>query len=183
MEEAFRKYSNTNPYVASDKCITHSYHIVYDKLFSDYRNKPIKLLEIGVMSGASLLGWADYFTHEDTVITGIDITTEHLNVVFLDDRINFRTKDGTKISDMVSGKFHFIIDDGSHLYEDQMSSFIVYKDSLVHNGLYIIEDVQTIEWAELICKVSRNLGFEPYIHDLRDVKNKPDNILIVLKKI
>lgn len=182
MEEVFKNYSNINPYIGTDKCSRHSYHLVYDQLFNEYRNKPIQLLEIGVMSGASLLGWADYFTHPDTVITGIDITFEHMNVVLTDKRINFLIKDGTKKDDVVSGKFNFIIDDGSHRCVDQLSSFVLYKDSLVHGGLYIIEDVQTIEFAELLCEFGRNIGFDAFAHDLRDVKNRQDDLLVVLKR-
>jgi len=182
MEDAFKNYSHLSPYIASDKCTGHSYHIVYDQIFGQYRHEPIHLLEIGVMSGASLLGWADYFTHQDTVITGIDITLEYMNVILSDDRINFLVKDGTKKDDMVAGTFNFIIDDGSHKYVDQLSSFVLYKDSLVQGGFYIIEDVQTIEWAELLCEFGRNIGFDAFVHDLRDVKNRPDDILVVLKR-
>ena len=182
MEDAFKNYSSTNPYIASDKCTGHSYHIVYDQIFGQHRHEPIRLLEIGVMSGASLLGWAEYFTHPETSITGIDITFEHMNVILTDDRINFFIKDGTKKSEALSGTFNFIIDDGSHKYADQLSSFVVYKDSLLQGGFYIIEDVQTIEWAELLCEFGRNIGFEAFVHDLRDVKNLPDDILVVLKR-
>jgi hypothetical protein len=182
MEAVFKNYSHVNPYIGTDKCTGHSYHIVYDQIFGEHRRVPIKLLEIGVMSGASLLGWADYFTHPDTVITGIDITNEYMNVILSDGRINFLIKDGTKNDDKVSGTFNFIIDDGSHKYVDQLSSFVLYKDSLVQGGVYIIEDVQTIEWAELLCEFGRNIGFEAFVHDLRDVKNKPYDILVVLKR-
>ena len=182
MEAAFKNYSHTSPYIGTDKCTGHSYHLVYDQIFDQYRHGPIRILEIGVMSGASLLGWSEYFTHPDTVITGIDITLEYVNVILSDDRINFLIKDGTKKDDMVSGEFNFIIDDGSHKYVDQLSSFVLYKDSLVRDGIYIIEDVQTIEWAELLCEFGRNIGFEAFVHDLRDVKNKSDDIVVVLKR-
>lgn len=183
MEAAFECCSNMNPYIGTDKCISHSYHIVYDKILGPYKNLPVKILEIGVMSGASLVGWANYFDNPGTCITGIDISTEHLNTVFMDERIHFYVKDGTKKSEMLSGPFHFIIDDGSHKYVDQLSSFVLYKDSLVRGGMYIIEDVQTIEWAELLCEFTRNIGFEAFVHDLRDVKNKPDDIMVVIKRI
>lgn len=182
MEDVFQNYSNFNPYLGTDKCTSHSYHIVYDKFFGPYRHLPVRLLEIGVMSGASLLGWADYFDNIETRISGIDITEEYLNVVFTDDRISFLLKDGTKKSDVLPGTFHFIIDDASHKYVDQLSSFVLYKDSLVRGGVYIIEDVQTIEWAELLCEFARNIGFESFVHDLRDVKDKSDDIMVVIKR-
>jgi len=81
MEVAFEKYSHANPYIGSDKYSTHSYHIVYDQIFGEYSDLPIRLLEIGVMSGGSLLGWSTYFTHPDAVITGIDITLKHINEI------------------------------------------------------------------------------------------------------
>lgn len=183
MEDAFKNYSDPNPYKGTDKCVSHSYHIVYDKIFNDYRNKPVRLLEIGVMTGKSLLGWADYFTHPETIITGIDVTMEYVNVIFFDDRIKFLVADGTKKDNLIRGNFDIIIDDGSHRYVDQLSSFVLYKDSLKNGGLYIIEDVQTMEWAELLCEFGRNIGFDAFVHDLRDVKNIKDSILVIIRKV
>ena len=38
-----------------------SYFQVYEKIFSNYRNKKIKFVEIGVANGGSLFMWQKYF--------------------------------------------------------------------------------------------------------------------------
>ena len=50
----------------------HHYFDIYTKHFGHYRDRPIKMLEIGVFRGGSLRMWKDYF-HPDSTIVGIDI--------------------------------------------------------------------------------------------------------------
>ena len=49
----------------------HGYTKVYEKYFDSLRNKNLKVLEIGIADGKSLLTWSDYF-HNSTIV-GIDI--------------------------------------------------------------------------------------------------------------
>jgi ubiquinone/menaquinone biosynthesis C-methylase UbiE len=49
------------------------YFWVYDRHFAALRDKPIKMLEVGVLNGGSLEMWKKYF-HPDSTIVGIDIT-------------------------------------------------------------------------------------------------------------
>src|SRR5580704_7291010 len=73
----------------TDKWGLHFYTRLYHRLFSGLRDKPIRLLEIGVggyaletSGGCSLAMWADYFPSGQ--ITGIDIVAKRLA---LDSRI------------------------------------------------------------------------------------------------
>ena len=49
-----------------------SYFQVYEKIFSKYRNKKIKFVEIGVANGGSLFMWKKYFGKKAKII-GIDL--------------------------------------------------------------------------------------------------------------
>lgn len=51
------------------------YFEIYERLFSKYRGKKIKMLEIGVFKGGSLQMWKDYFG-KDATIVGVDINPE-----------------------------------------------------------------------------------------------------------
>ena len=47
------------------------YFPIYEKHFGPIRNKPIKILEIGILNGGSLEMWRYYFS--EATIVGIDI--------------------------------------------------------------------------------------------------------------
>ena len=71
--------------VGTDKTV-HRYLLHYEVRFESRRNEEIALLEIGVMRGASLRMWRDYFPRG--AIDGIDVgyealdeTTDVLNVI------------------------------------------------------------------------------------------------------
>ena len=55
------------------KSIKHSsYFKSYEHFFSNYRNKEITFIEIGVLNGGSLFMWRDYFGPQARII-GIDL--------------------------------------------------------------------------------------------------------------
>ena len=50
----------------------HHYIPLYDRYFSQFRNRPVRFLEIGVAQGGSLELWRKFFG-EEAIIYGIDI--------------------------------------------------------------------------------------------------------------
>lgn len=137
----------------TDKWGPHFYTPVYDELFSHLRDRPIRLLEIGVggydlrtMGGASLAMWADYFQNGE--ITGIDPTEKRLT---LDPRIKVlqgSQDDPAFLKEVCEkrGPFDIIIDDGSHIPKHMVGTFNVLFPSLADGGTYVIEDMQTAFW-------------------------------------
>jgi demethylmacrocin O-methyltransferase len=134
----------------TDKWGPHFYTPIYHELFSHMRDKPIRLLEIGVggysftkIGGASLSMWADYFPKGQ--ILGIDVIEKKLT---LDPRIQVRqgSQDDPVFLARMSeehGPFDIVIDDGSHVPKHVMASFNMLFPKLADSGLYVIEDVQT----------------------------------------
>jgi len=139
----------------TDKWGPHFYTPLYHELFCHLRERPIRLLEIGVggydlktSGGASLAMWADYFANGQ--ITGIDIAEKRLT---LDARVKvFRgSQDDSaflkKICDE-RGPFDIVIDDGSHVPKHVVASFHILFPTLKDRGIYVIEDVQTAFWPK-----------------------------------
>jgi len=139
----------------TDKWGPHFYTPLYHKLFSPLRDRPIRLLEIGVggyglktVGGASLAMWADYFSKGE--ITGIDIAEKRLTLNprakllrgSQDDPIFLR-----KVCDE-RGPFDIIIDDGSHVPKHVVASFHFLFPAVADGGMYVIEDVQTAFWPQ-----------------------------------
>ena len=140
----FTELFNSNFYnTDKDK---HNYLQAYDKLFYEYRDKKINLLEVGVHEGGSLLLWKDYFSNgtiygmdnnpEITLVKDIYRYRLNRNIFRSDSR---RKKEVDKqLRDL---KFDIIIDDGSHISKDVIKSFNFLFEHLSEGGLYMIEDL------------------------------------------
>lgn len=120
--------------------LNHHYLSLYDLLFRHLRDKPIRLLEIGVQFGNSLRTWRDYFT--EAMITGLDSVDN--GVAKTDGRVRIRICDAYSeqaVLEMIGNTFDIIIDDGSH--EPRHQKFVLdnYLPLLSGNGILIIEDV------------------------------------------
>lgn len=122
----------------------HGYTEMYEHIFYPLKNSPIKICEIGVDKGGSLILWRDYFPK--SVVWGIDIVdTSKLNSerikTFVADQANREQLES--FVDESGGNFDIIIDDGGHTMEQQQISFGYLFKNLKPDGYYIIEDVHT----------------------------------------
>ena len=61
---------NISSIYKTDK-LEHGYIEIYESYFNQIKDKKLKILEIGIADGKSLLTWSDYF--ENSQIIGIDI--------------------------------------------------------------------------------------------------------------
>ena len=71
-----------------------------------------------------------------------------------------------------------IIDDGSHRIHDQVNSFNLLKERMNPGGIYIIEDIQCLDLEEIELE---ELHDNVEIIDLRKVKNRYDDVLVVYR--
>jgi len=153
------KYSSdkTDLYLRSNQnqhC--HNYTPYYYNILKDKRLSATKVLELGIgildertmvhmagydyKAGASLKMWRDFFPF--AIINGIDINPK---AIFLEERINTyicSQVDENMLKKLFQNdKFDLILDDGSHIPEDQLKSLYILLDYLKDDGVYIIEDV------------------------------------------
>jgi len=173
---------NSSSY-GTDKGTIHSYIDVYESLFSDFRDKPISLLEIGIRQGASLFLWSKYFKENSSII-GIDTDQANIVDMWKSDQIKHIIENAydTKIFDQLTDTFDIIIDDGPHTLESQCFFLKHYVEKLNPNGLLIIEDIQSMTNAQILKDIlpkSMNKNIE--IIDLIHKKNRYDDILMVYR--
>ena len=124
------------------------YFSVYEKHFGPLRNKPIRILEIGILNGGSLEMWRYYFP--EATIVGIDIDPnckQHEK-----EGINIRIGDQTDEKFLQSlidefGDFDLIIDDGSHHVNHVNKTFQFLFSKLANDGIYFIEDTHAAYWS------------------------------------
>ena len=124
-----------------------SYLREYERLLEYRRDAQLRLLEIGVSSGASLLMWRDYLPN--ATIVGVDIA-EPPPCIGGDNRIYFNrgSQDDPEVLDragnMAGGPFDLIIDDASHVgYLTKRSFAHLFPQWLAPGGTYVIEDFGT----------------------------------------
>ena len=127
--------------------LEHGYIEIYDSYFKELKDKELKVLEIGIADGKSLLTWSDYF--KNSKIIGIDIHKIDIKEKKLD-RDNIEVNQGSQsdenfINEIINKyeNFDIIIDDGSHLKKDVIKSFHLLFPYLNNEGLYVVEDMQT----------------------------------------
>jgi|TARA_R110000764_G_scaffold6869_1_gene25258 hypothetical protein len=168
----------------NDKGSNHSYIEIYERLLSPYRDTNCKILEIGVAQGYSLRMWNQYF-NKNSKVQGIDwekgnLCDNTLDVTYGD------SKDADLWTDW--DNFDVIIDDGDHSPEGQAATLAVWLPKLTKNGLYIIEDVSLYNLnmvATDLGIVLQRIGCLNYvidILDMRQIKQRNDNVLLVFSK-
>ncbi|MFG0831070.1 class I SAM-dependent methyltransferase [Pseudomonas sp. CJQ_7] len=126
------------------------YFPIYEKHLTEWRNKTITVLEIGVSKGGSLQMWKRFFGPLATIV-GIDINSDCQ--AFEEDGIHVRIGDQSDpdfLSRLVEefGPFDIVLDDGSHQMEHIRKSFEYLYPKVSKNGIYIIEDLHTAYWPE-----------------------------------
>ena len=122
----------------------------YDRLFSIYRDQPIRMLEIGIQNGGSLEIWSKYFPDAHALV-GCDINPDCAKLTYDDSRIKVVVGDAnTDVAEADilhhSPRFDLIIDDGSHTSGDIIKSFARYFRHLNHGGMYVAEDLHCSYW-------------------------------------
>ena len=122
----------------------HDYLNFYEQVFARRRQEPLTLLEIGVFNGASVRAWRDYFPNAR--IVGADI--EPMARRWRGDRIEIEYMDQSNLEDLTRvavkhGPFDIVIEDGSHLWEHQITTLKALYPFVRPGGLYVVEDLQT----------------------------------------
>lgn len=127
----------------------HPYTAVYDLLLSRFRYTPVKMCEIGVAGGASVLLWRYFFQNAQTQIHCFDCDINFLNNVrsfnlpgvfpqhmdvYSDESIQHGLHEA-------GGEFDVILDDSTHGLPEQVKVIKNGLPFLKSGGLFIIEDI------------------------------------------
>lgn len=130
----------------TDKCPVYLRN--YEVWFATLRDQPVRLLELGINRGGSLLLWRDYF--ERGVIAGLDLEPSHVDDASGRVHIYQGRQEDTTVLDKIGaelGPFDIVIDDASHLAAPTRISFWhMFERHLKPGGLYAIEDWGTGYW-------------------------------------
>lgn len=122
----------------------HGYTTVYFDRLRYLVSRRFKMLEIGVLAGASVRMWEEFFPLAE--IHGIDIdpacsahSVGRVTVSIVDQG---NKADMQAFSDRENG-FELVVDDGGHRMHQQILGFEVLFPTLLPGGMYIVEDTHT----------------------------------------
>ncbi len=139
-EAFFAKRENT-----SDKW--EHYFAIYDHLLAGLYGEKINYLEIGVQKGGGLETARLLFAPGSRLVgLDVDAKCKGLEASGIADRIfvGSQSEEATlKALTAYCPEFDVILDDGSHIQEHMIISFIKLFPSLAEGGVYIIEDTHT----------------------------------------
>ncbi len=160
----------------NDKDGIHTYVDTYDKLFLPFQ-KGCSFMEIGLALGNSIDLFDEYFDNSE--IVGVDISVVFAPKKYKND-VAILEADATKANflKIIEFKtFDIIVDDGSHMTQDQLDTFNLLKGKMNKGGIYIIEDILALDIER--SKYER-LHSNCEIIDMRS-NGRFDNILIVYR--
>ena len=181
----------------------HNYTTFYYSIFKNLKNEKLRIFELGLGTnnvsipsnmgyngrpGASLYGWAEFFTN--SFIAGADIdnnilfNTEKIKTFYCDQTNPDIIKKMWNENNDLSENFDIIVEDGLHTFNANVCFFEHSIHKLKPNGYYIIEDIaineiplfnnKLDEWR----KIYTHLKFT--LLQIQSPKNSHDNNLIVI---
>jgi SAM-dependent methyltransferase len=157
----------------SDKDTSHNYLPVYQEEFTQIEN--IKILELGVCYGGSLILWDGFFINSE--IHGID------NVKYTDDFIPGIMHWG-KYEDIYSefenNYFDYIVNDSMHYAKEQIDAFKIYYSKLKPGGKFFMEDIPDMDNVAEIVKTLEGHTFKVY--NMNASSDSQDSIILVVYK-
>ena len=179
LQEIYSKHGLEGDVGHADKGNLHSYIPVYEELLKPYRESGT-ILEIGLAFGYSVRMWNEYFG-KDAKIYGADISIVFDTSEFKAPRVTILEADATKpefLDKLGDTKFDVVIDDGSHMPSDQITTFNLLRNRMNPGGVYIVEDILDFD---SVSSAFKSLHDNCDLIDLRTAKNRFDDALIVLK--
>lgn len=184
----------------TDKNTTHSYLDLYEKLLFTKKCTAKNILEIGIghgeydgiciTNGGSIKLWHDYFLNANIYALDIVSIDNVWDGIKNNNRINLITSVDAYDTDFFTQtflnkniKFDILLDDGPHTLESMIQFIKLYVNVMSEDGILIIEDVESIDWIQSLTEVVPEY-LQKYIksYDLRNIKNRYDDIVFVINK-
>jgi cephalosporin hydroxylase len=124
------------------------YFPIYARHLKRFRNRPVRVLEVGVYRGGGLDMWASYLGSEAELV-GLDIDEAAVRSVkgryqvVLGDQAD---PEALREINEKYGPFDIVIDDGGHTMQQQIVTVETLFPLLNDGGAFIIEDTHTSYW-------------------------------------
>ena len=157
----------------TDKAAHAHYLRNYEEHFAHLRGRDVRLLELGVKEGGSLLMWRDYFPRG--TIVGLDIEPARFEDATGRVRVYQGAQQDAALLDRIAREcapegFDIVIDDCAHIGVLARASFWhLFDRHLKPGGIYVVEDWGTGYWGDWVDGVRyrpRRGTFSPRLYRL-----------------
>lgn len=150
----------------TDKTQSLGYIDNFERHFGHLRDEPIKILELGVFHGGSLLMWHEYFSRG--LVVGLDRKPNPITE--MPERMRFYqgSQDDKALLDRMAVEcapdgFDIVIDDASHIGQLARASFRnLFQRHVKSSGIYVVEDWGTGYWNSWPDGKAYHLAHEKY---------------------
>lgn len=172
MSELLNLYK-THAGKVSDRWLSYLKH--YDRLFAPWRDRPLRLLEIGIQNGGSLEIWGGYFPQAQLLV-GCDINPLCENLIYEDSRVHVIVGDASSDDTerritAYSPEWDIVIEDGSHRSGHIIDAFARFFPRVSEGGMFIAEDLHCSYWREFEGGLADPLSSISFFKRLADLVN------------
>ncbi len=146
---------------------------IYEQHLSSFVNRPVRVLEIGVLGGGSLQYWKKWFGPSARIV-GVDIDERCAEYVEPQISVEIGSQNDVEFLRGVAerhGPFDVVIDDGSHTPSDVITTFECLYPLLAERGVYLVEDIEHSYYPEQGGGVGAEGSFVEYAKRICDYIN------------
>jgi len=131
---------------------------VYPLYFEPRRQEAKKVVEVGCFRGGFLRALRDYFPN--ATVLGVDVLIQD-EVKWREERIVIEQgdqKDRVRMEEIAEkhGPFDFVVEDGEHTLESQITTIEVFVPHIVSGGWFFVEDVISGHGGKEIFQYAKN---------------------------
>ena len=185
--------TDKSPYNTDGNLHKHAYTSIYNLLFSNIRYNNLRIGELGILENHSMLSWRKFFPNAK--LYGFEWFDSRLDKAIRDSIPNcsyfkmdvtnpLSIEEGLLYS---GGNFDILMDDSTHVFEDQIKFINVAYKHLKPGGFLIIEDIfitaKEEDYSEAINHLSDYFSSATFIFANHALKHSPgwnnDKLLVL----
>jgi hypothetical protein len=147
---------------------------VYLEMFKEFRDRPVRLLEIGIRRGGSMWLWAEIFPHPESLFIGLDLFIPEAPLPANAKAFVCNQNDRAGLQQIAQqfGPFDVIIDDGNHYTKETRTTFETLFFHTKIGGIYVIEDWACGYWKD------NEPGYQGMVQTITDLVQQAPSISI-----
>jgi len=185
--------TDKSPYNKDTNLHKHAYTSIYNLLFSNIRYNDLRIGEVGILENNSMLSWREFFPNAR--LYGFEWFDSRLDKA-ISDKIPNCTYTKMNVTDVnsiekgladVGSSFDILMDDSTHVFEDQIKFINVAYKHLKPGGFLIVEDIfisaKEEDYAKAISHLSEYFSSATFIFANHTLKHSPgwnnDKLLVL----